>query len=109
MPLAFGVELGVDLSRCKRIPIHSGVGDPLQEDLWWNDSPEGGARLDPAVRAMGEVAPIAPLLNETMDIIALGRRDFLAAFKLCCDQRNSTFTLEPYDEPVVDWLRRTGR
>jgi hypothetical protein len=105
MSVELGERLGVDLSRCDPMTTHVGIGEPIQEALWWNDSPEGGDRESPMVRVMGHEIPIAPILRETMDIVALGRHDFLASFKFSCDERERRFILELYDEPLTEWLR----
>lgn len=106
MSLALGRQLGVDESRCELVTAEWGIGDRSDQAKWWNDSPEGGAREEPALRVMGQEVPIAPLLREDMDIVVLGRRDFLGSFKFGCDQRVETFTLEAYEEPIEDWMAR---
>jgi hypothetical protein len=108
LPLSVGVELGVDLSLCKPTESQTGAGVSDQE-FWWNDSPPGLVREEPGVRINDREVPIAPILAEKMPIVVLGREDFLASFKFTLDQRVERFTLEPYEEPVFEWMRRTGR
>ncbi len=108
MPLELGRQLGVDESLCVPLMTNVGIGqEPVQESLWWNESPAGASRESPVVHVMGHEVPIAPMLRESMDIVALGRHDFLAAFKFCCDERARSFSLELYDEPVTAWRART--
>jgi hypothetical protein len=71
------------------------------------------ARLSPGFRAAvsrvrvgGIDVSLAPLLKPRLEIVALGRCDFLAAFKLAVDEREQTFSLKPYVEPADEWLSR---
>lgn len=108
MPLELGMRLGVDLSLCHSVMSQTG-GGLTKGDRWWNRTPEGLVREEPAVRVMGHEAPIAPILSAHISIVALGREDFLSSFKFSIDQRERSFMLELYDESVGDWQRRTGR
>ena len=107
MPLSLAQELGVDLSYCREIP-RQGQGWLVNGGWHWSDSPEGQANDQPVVRVMGHEVPLAPMVADTVPIVALGREDFLTSFKFCLDQRDKSFSLEPYDEPVEQWLKRTG-
>jgi hypothetical protein len=107
MPLELGRRMGVDLDRCHLTQSQTGGGIASGE-YFWNDSPEGCEREEPVVRLMGREVPIAPILSEHIDVVVLGRNDFLASFKLCVDQRAHSFTLEPYDEPLADWFSRSS-
>jgi hypothetical protein len=107
MSVELGRKLGVQLAWCQTTASQT-AGGLVEGDLWWNDTPAGQAREEPVVRVMGHEVPIAPLLKKDLPIVALGR-DFLATFKFCLDERESVFTLETYDEPLADWMRRRGR
>ena len=107
MPLDVGKRLGVDLSLCKQTEGQAGAGAATQ--WWWGQSPDGLARVRPMIRTAGWEVPIAPMLTERIDVVVLGRRDFLSSFRFAIDERAQTFSLDPYDEPVDDWLKRSGR
>ncbi len=107
MSVELGQRLGVELAWCVATRSQT-AGGVAEGDLWWGDTPTGQPRDEPMVRVMGYEAPIAPLLKRGVPIVALGR-DFLATFKFCLDERESTFTLEAYDEPLADWMQRRDR
>lgn len=63
-------------------------------------------RDDVAVRVMGHEVALAPILSPAIAVVTLGREDFLTSFKFSMDQRDQTFTLEPYDEEFEAWRAR---
>jgi hypothetical protein len=104
------VRLGADLSdegRC--MPTHSQHAGGTDPAWWWRGSAPGSRRLCLGVRVGNIDVSLAPVLKPRLEIVALGRCDFLAAFKLVVDEREQTFWLEPYSEPADDWLCRKGR
>jgi hypothetical protein len=103
MPLELGIRLGADLSLC--LPTTSQTGGGVAEgEFWWSNSPDGCAPPEPRVRLLGLDVPVAPILSRHIEVVVLGRRDFLTSFRLAVDQRAQTFTLTPYDEPTDQWV-----
>jgi hypothetical protein len=91
------------------LPTHSQHAGGLNRAWWWRAARPGSVQECLTVRVAGVEVSLAPLLKPQLAIVALGRRDFLAAFKLTVDEREQTFTLEPYAKPADAWLRRTGQ
>jgi hypothetical protein len=111
LPIGLGAKLGAVLTdpECCMPTKSQHAGGVADDDLWWRASPPGSARTCLVVRAAGLEVSLAPILKPKLEVVALGRRDFLAAFKFAVDERSETFRLEPYEEPANDWLRRMGR
>jgi hypothetical protein len=109
LPTALGVELGAEPGGEFCPPIQTQHAGGLSDAFWWNGtSQENAAGDELRVRFGAFEVPLAPTLKPHIDVVVLGRIDFLSSFRFSVDQRSETFTLEPYEEPLSAWLARTS-
>jgi hypothetical protein len=106
LPWDLALRLGADPSMFHQQQHGTGAGKVPGH--WWHSSPEGSLRDEPVVRVMGHEVKIAPTVSRRLDIVVLGRIDFLSYFRLTVDQRARDFTLEAYPEPFEAWKTRIG-
>lgn len=110
LSVAVAVQLGADIADPDRCFLTSSQhAGGVDEAWWWSGSAQPHARPCLQARVAGLDVSLAPLLKQDLSIVALGRRDFLAAFRFSIDERAETFTLEPYNEPADQWMIRVGR
>lgn len=84
-PMQIAGLLGIDLDRCEKA-IGMTAGGPSDRYLW-NDGLKTTI-LGKTLRLRGAFG--------ACPVILLGRGDFFATFKVAFDEREKTFSLEPY-------------